>query len=459
MDVFLTFLQKHILIKHVLIILIVSMPFTAVFAQSWAAYNTSNFTGVNAVDYQPADIAGTPYKCDVLITGVKGSLFNNNLFFNTDKTQENPLVKLLDIQSKKILVTGSVYLPSVMYSINKRIGVAFSTSLNVFAYSHTSSHNLLSPFYAYKNNQQTYSGQSSVAYVNTWSSFNFTGAYVLMDTDKHKIKIGGTAKIIQGAGSAYFSVGDLNYTINNNTINNLSGNVELQYNKQLEQLSNGDKVPLFSKSAFAGDLGAVYQYSNHQTKDYQTPYLFKISTSVRNIGSTIKYQAADNGFNYTVSANQVSADKFQHVHNIQQFQDTLSSIANISNSNRTVYKTKLPCFFMLMADYQIYKNTFINVGYNYAYVKVGDNANKVLDLHTFSFTARYDKLHWGVGVPVTTGSYATTVGISARWRYIVVGSANIFNLLFDNQSSPLAANAYFIAKIPILYRDKNRVKK
>lgn len=166
----------------------------------------------------------------------------------------------------------------------------------------------------------------------------------------------------------------------------------------------------------------------------------------------IKYESADNAFNYNVSVDHLSVNKFQGIQSTQQFQDTLSSIATITNTNNKTYKAKLPVFYMIMVDYQVYKNTFINLGYNYTYLKLGDDANQKFDFHTFSLTARYDKLHWGVGVPVSITSYQTNVGISARWRYLVVGSANIFNLLVQDESSRIGANGYFILKIPILYK-------
>ncbi|MBC7450185.1 MAG: hypothetical protein H7259_01710 [Cytophagales bacterium] len=222
-------------------------------AQNLSGFYTSNFTGINAVDFQPADIAGTQYKVDVLILGAKLSAFNRNVLFNNlsaSKTQnQNTVALLLDNNSSNFLATGALYLPSVLYSLNKKTAFAFSTTVNAFAIGQKSSSNILSAFYSYQGGQNSFQGENSTSYINSWSSFNFTAAHVLHENKRHRLKIGTTAKIAQGTGSAYFSVGNLGYTVDNHAINNLNADVQYQYNKHYKNSAKASRC-LCSASLF-----------------------------------------------------------------------------------------------------------------------------------------------------------------------------------------------------------------
>ncbi len=424
------------------------------YAQNWVGYNTSRFTGVSAVDYQPADIVGTPYKIDILITGIKGSMFNRNILFGADldNGDQNMLGSIFKGQDQKFIATGVLYLPSVLYSISARSAVAFSTSFNAFGFGDSRTPEALSAFQSGQpiSTSASYDNTFVTGYVNTWSSFNLTYAYMLLNQERHKLKLGTTIRISQGSGSAYYSLGDVSYDYSNQQLTNLSGNVQMQYNQQLEDISEGQQVPLFSKSILGGDFGAVYEYTNLATKDYQTPYLFKLSSSIRNVGKVITYQTASGSYDYSINAPSMSASSFTGISNLQQLKDTLSKIAVTSEPNGATYKTKIPTSFMFMVDCQPFKNVFLNASYNYTYMKLGDNANQTYELHSFNVTARYDKLHWGVILPMTFTDYGSGFGFAGRWRYITVGSANIFNLIFNGDSDQLAANGYVVIRIPIL---------
>ena len=432
-------------------------------AQNWVGYNTSRFTGVSAVDYQPADIVGTPYKVDILVTGIKGSMFNRNILFGADldNGDENMLGTMFQGQNQKFIATGVLYLPSVLYSINARSAVAFSTSFNAFGFGQSRTPEALLAFQSGQpiSTSASYSNEFVTGYVNTWSNFNFTYAYMLLNKDRHKLKLGTTIRISQGSGSAYYSLGDISYDFSNQQLNNLSGNVQMQYNQQLEDISEGQQVPLFSKSILGGDFGAVYEYTNLATKDYQTPYLFKLSSSIRNVGKVITYQTASGSYDYSINASSISASSFTGISNLQQLKDTLSKIAVTSEPNGATYKTKIPTSFMFMVDCQPLKNVFLNASYNYTYMKLGSNANQTYDLHSFNITSRYDKLHWSVIFPMTFTDYGSGFGLAGRWRYITVGSANIFNLIFNGAPEKFAANGYVVIRIPILdskYKKKQK---
>src|SRR5690606_16235384 len=47
----------------------------------------------------------------------------------------------------------------------------------------------------------------------TWAEYGITYARVLVDKEKHFVKAGATAKVLQGAGAGYFNVKNLEYVI------------------------------------------------------------------------------------------------------------------------------------------------------------------------------------------------------------------------------------------------------
>ncbi|MBC7450186.1 MAG: hypothetical protein H7259_01715, partial [Cytophagales bacterium] len=115
-------------------------------------------------------------------------------------------------------------------------------------------------------------------------------------------------------------------------------------------------MPLFSKSILAADFGSSYEYKSLNHEHYATPYLFKFSTSIRNFEKIISYESANNSNDYNINVSTISVNEFKDVKTSNDLLDTLRSIINLTNIQSATYKTKLPSTFMMMADYQVYKN-------------------------------------------------------------------------------------------------------
>ncbi|MEJ0102432.1 MAG: hypothetical protein WDO19_07735 [Bacteroidota bacterium] len=67
--------------KVITLILFVSV-FLKPFAQNYPGYRSGNYTGVNGVFFNPANIADSRYRWDVNLLGAHAGISNNNASFN-----------------------------------------------------------------------------------------------------------------------------------------------------------------------------------------------------------------------------------------------------------------------------------------------------------------------------------------------------------------------------------------
>ena len=74
--------MKHFKSYLSIVALLLSLSSLSLSAQDFIGFNTTPYAGVNAIDLQPASIAGTVYKAD--ITAVGASIFAHNNFAQFD---------------------------------------------------------------------------------------------------------------------------------------------------------------------------------------------------------------------------------------------------------------------------------------------------------------------------------------------------------------------------------------
>src|SRR5436305_531015 len=126
--------------KYVFVITMTFIVFlTKTFAQTYPGYRTSNYTGVNGVFFNPANIADNRFKWDVNIFAING-------FVGTDQgglkfsdithsfTADSLRSKLLKGNTQvNSLDYVDILGPSVMISLSPRTSVALTTRSRVFA--------------------------------------------------------------------------------------------------------------------------------------------------------------------------------------------------------------------------------------------------------------------------------------------------------------------------------------
>ncbi|HXO77433.1 MAG TPA: hypothetical protein VN824_19400, partial [Puia sp.] len=126
-------MRKIVLVLCLLVITAVT------FAQTYAGYRTSNYSGVNGVFFNPANIADNRFKWDVNIFAINGFVGTNSRglrfsdithSFNADSLKSKLLRGSKSVNS---LSHADILGPSFMISLNPKTSLALTTRTRVFA--------------------------------------------------------------------------------------------------------------------------------------------------------------------------------------------------------------------------------------------------------------------------------------------------------------------------------------
>ena len=97
------------------------------FAQSFPGYNSGNYTGVNGVFFNPANIADSRYRWDFNLIGVHAGVGNNNASYNYKNFNDlfnSDIDSILIGSSGKntnALANVDILGPSVMFNVNSKL--------------------------------------------------------------------------------------------------------------------------------------------------------------------------------------------------------------------------------------------------------------------------------------------------------------------------------------------------
>jgi hypothetical protein len=200
------------------------------FSQDYSGYRTGNYTGVNGVFFNPANIADSRYRWDVNLVSVSALGGNNQASFKLKNLSESFNADSLENQlygrnagPTSGLMSVSVLGPSFMFNATKKTAIAITSRARVMANVQEVDGTLL---------QQVVDGYTSDAglpytitsaqnmriNMNAWSEFGASLGQIIMDKNKHFLKGGITLKYLAGVGNTYLQIKNLTTTINEDKV-------------------------------------------------------------------------------------------------------------------------------------------------------------------------------------------------------------------------------------------------
>jgi len=448
------------------------------YAQQNLGVATSNWSTVNSMYLNPANIAGSNEKVTISIFSLNAGLDNNlgsistvggvsnnikdgntNIFnYSSSSSAFSMLAPVVDVRG-----------PGAIVSINNKHSIAITTGIRGF--------NQLNNFD--RSLYNTINDPSSVSTGNvdlTSKNFNYTAqlwtevgisyGVVLLDQGESELRAGATLRYLGGIGylglkgnnldahyragvdSFYVSKSDMQFASNivstNDAINN--------------GLSNNNLLSEFfgkkNGMGMGADLGVVYDYKP-EAEGYahsgRNNYKVRISAAVTDLGS-IKYKS-DVNFNANVTGNgyltgQGLAD---NVRNFDDFRAYAKRQGFTADTSRAATKLYMPTALHLSADYNISNNFFVNALYIGNLVNRQNFGNSYYNQVTI--TPRYDKRAYTVALPITYSMLTNglKMGIGLRYSGFFVGSDDMLALFAKNQ---YGFNLYVGGCVPI-YRKSN----
>ncbi len=456
--------------KHVMFFGLLFFAFTSVsIAQSFPGYRTSNYTGVNGVFFNPANIADNRFKFDINIIAING-------FIGTDQggLRFKDITKSLSADSLRAkLLRGHASInsldyvdvlgPSVMFSLSPKTSLAFTTRTRVFSNAKDINGDLASALIDAGNSGITtpvnLNTGNSITHATGWTEIGGSIAQVLTNKGSHHFLKGGISfKYLLGNADSYVNANGLHGTITNNAGNaGFTGPASgfLSINTTSNNFKDYTISDFFKYSGHGvgGDIGFVYEwrpdmdYSRYQNDYFANKYKIKIGVSLLDVGNIKFNKSSNQAANYNI--NIPAGDNF----NLNSLSGkAVTDYINILNASpyfvkgtpqSSSYSVNLPTTLQANIDYLVNKN----LGFNFA-AQINTNKTNNFNLYYFnsySITPRWENSLLSVEIPFNYNELTHfNAGLSFRIGPLFIGSGSVLSaIVHDSKQADVHVGLHF----------------
>ena len=428
---------------------------------------TSNWSGINSLYLNPANIADSRERFTISLfsitagvdnnlgsignSGLINSLANGNTKFNySNNNQFSLLAPFAEVRG-----------PGFVISINHKHSIALTTGIrgiNQFNNFNQSLYRMIAdPSYTTGSDIDLTSNKFNYT-AHLWSEVGLSYGGVVYDQGHNEIKVGVTLRYLGGIGyvglkgnnlDAHFKSGNDSFYASNSDIEYAS-NVLSTRSAITNGFSNHSILSEFFGSkaghGMGGDIGVVYDYiPDPERRKYNMDgkkgvvdgsadrYMFRISASVVDIGA-ITYNSSNNS-NATISGNgyltgQGLKDNVSNFDDFRHYAVRQGFHADTAHADTRVY---MPTTLLLSADYHAYKPFYVNLAY------AGNLANRQNFGNSYysqvTLTPRFDTRLFSFGLPIGYSMLSNSVklGIGVRASGFFIGSDDMLALFAGHQ--------------------------
>lgn len=450
-------------------------------AQEYLPFATSDYAGVTGVHLQPASIADSRFKADIMLSGTSFGFYNDFLgidpyvFWHPKLTESlgeweelQYVKKNFDGSDKNFQFSFQQDLMGFMISLSDKDAIAFTPSVRTIINLDNISEELATladngleypDLWNIKLKNVNFSMQS-----NVWASYGFTYARVISDKEKHFFKAGVTAKLSQGLLSSYSFIKDLNYEFNtSDTLSLFQSDVSYGASDNIYQLDNGDfSYRFLANPSLTFDFGFVYEFrpkwstfkydmdgkTNLWRRD-KSKYLFKLGVSITDLGS-VRYRRNPLSKDFSADVESwyigdVSINSYQDFDSLVH--ERFLKFYDVDSK----YNMNLPTALSIQADWNIWKGFYLNVSPFLAFNKGIKDPNKVHYFSSWNVIPRFDSKWFGLSVPMQYTSFGqTNIGLGVRMGCFWMGSNDVISFL-TSKGYRYGASFSMAMKVPIYY--------
>jgi hypothetical protein len=417
--------------------------------QDLAGFRTGNYTGVNGVFSNPANIAGSKYRWDVNLLGVNASVGNNKAdfklsdmgtAFNGDKLTDQLFGS--NAGSTNGVVNLAVHLPSVMVSVGPKMAFAFTTRARVLGNITDMDGKLVN---AVRNIDEVSglpytisSGSNMRINVGGWTEMGLSFAREAFVMGPHYFKAGGTVKYLRGIGNVNMHLSDFKGTINADLIaqdgylTNTTAKVGLASSGVNIADFEVDQLTKMAGKGLGLDLGVVYEYRPADAKGY----LFKVGVSVMDLGR-IKFDKdmdRSAGYNLDIPAgDRFYLSQLEGV-SIDNYKETLDQNGQYfkkdGSQQETTYKMSLPTTMQVNVDYHVQPHFYVNANWQIAMAKGTTKPYNGQYYSSVTVTPRYEGRKFSAYLPLSyNGLTKFNAGLSLSAGPVYLGSGSVLTAL------------------------------
>lgn len=426
---------------------------THTYAQDFPGLRTSNYSGVNSVFYNPADIADSRYRFDVNLFSMSTLMANDQASFRLGNVSDNfkgddtkDQIFGKDAGPASGILNLDIHGPSALFNIGKKNSFAVSTRARVFANVTDLDGKLFDKI------SQDFTTDPSLPYTissaekmriafNGWSEFGVSYGRVISEKGPHFFKAGVTLKYLAGAGNAYINIDNFNGTIDDDIIlqdvylKNTTGRIATGFGGvSFSDFEAADLLNMES-SGFGADLGLVYEFRPTNSKNYK----LKLSAALMDLGS-IKYEKdmqRSGAYDIDITGSErfslqsLDGVEFDDLNNFFASHPAYFT-ADASNGQKE-YKVSLPATLQVGADYHVMSGLYVNLS---SQLSLSNNVSKGFNNKTYTsatLTPRFETKRFGFYLPLNYNKLSKlNAGASLRVGPFFIGSGSLLSALMGD---------------------------
>ncbi|MBU2950117.1 OmpA family protein [Tamlana agarivorans] len=457
--------------RKITLLLLVMASSLVMQGQSFNGFLTDNYSGVNSVIANPANITDSRFKTDINLVGVSAFIGNDYAGVNVfdaikDDYDFDASANIYPTDNNNALVNTDIMGPSFMFNINRKSSLAVFTRSRAFVTAHNVNGNLIENFDSDDGDDVNFDDGSLITTGHGWGELGVTYARVIIDDRTMFLKAGLTAKYLQGAGSAHIN-GDnisVDYLVDGagpdlGTIETTGRLTYAVFDSTVDE--DGYEYELPNATGVGFDIGFVYEWRPNYP-DYQktnsngdtyyvkdkNKYKLKLGLSITDIGS-INYK---DGVEETYII-----DKFDTVENLEDEFDNADSFEDflrnyyVLDESKKGYKVNLPTALHFNADWSFTNRLYVNLNTDLSLVSK-DNVGATRIANTVSLTPRFESKLFSFYLPMGVVQYSGfQAGAGLRFGPLYVGSGSVLSALVSDNTK--AADVYAGIKIPVYQGD------
>ena len=435
--------------KKILIVLFLTKSLVMTSQEHFTGISTSRRVGIINGSLNPAELMNLSGKFEVNAFATSVNVSNNKIGFKdiiAGNDLEEALFKGTDPANFKADV--EVYGPSAAVNL-KKWAFAVTTKLNArldvvdvnTRLADALINNDVAGIISSTNFKNDYNQRISAT---TWGELGVSAATNLLNSDKHRINVGVTFKLLFPGSYANFGLdkfsGDLDTAGQKNYINNATAGLNVAYSGGLaNSFTNfGDytKSLFGGLNGFAGDIGVNYQLKDKESSA-KNAYKLNFGASLRNIGSMTFKDDNNFGTDYKLNIKPTSTKPFGQ--DIDDFNDanSLGDVEKVLVNNgylniapeQNKFVVKLPTVFSAYADVKIFYKFFLT-GFIQQKLNSSNNNEQITSQNVVTITPRFSTKYFEVFVPIHKSEIAgTTTGVGLRIGGFFLTSNSIVSAL------------------------------
>jgi len=453
-------------------------------AQHYLGVSTGNFSRINSMYLNPANLADSTDLLSVNLFSINIRVDNNlgtsginsiskSLNGNSnDSGSTSPGIfsnsgrKRFSMILPEVIIHG----PGIAVSISKKFSVALTTGvriMNQFSNFDQSLYNTITNTASITSQNYSYNTQKFNWTAHMWNEIGLSFGGVFIDDGKNQLRAGITIRRLGGIG--YVSLKgnnlDLNYYSGPDSFYATHSDLEFASNvvNDSSAVFNGINASnLFSRFfgataglGIGGDIGLVYKRRLGQDiADNDAPHDLAFSASVTDIGA-IKYNRNTSAFINIKGNGSITGNGLSNANDADAFENYMTQQGFSIDTSSASAKIHLPTALILNADYQLYQRFYVNILFLANLANRQNFGNSYYDQLTV--TPRYDFRLLSVALPITYSALAHDIkmGAGVRFSGFFFGSDDLLAAFSNHQ---YGAGVYLGGYVPIKTPKKRRLE-